>query len=74
MLMNEAIRLASRQEQNHDSFDSSHQPVASTHDRGHADAQVLAQDPEIPSCCGLSIALTKHLQRSHIPLIIMVSI
>ena len=33
MLRNEAIRLASRQEQNHDSFDSSHQPVASTHDR-----------------------------------------
>src|SRR3984893_2582824 len=43
MLVNEAIRLAFRQEQNHD---SSQQPVASTHDRGHADAQVLAQDPE----------------------------
>ena len=43
MLVNEAIRLGSPQEQSHD---SSHQPVASTHDRRHADAQVLAQDAE----------------------------
>src|SRR6202049_4747205 len=65
MLMNEAIRLACRQEQNHD---SSQQPVASTHDRGHADAQVLAQDPERVYPCRAAVyripgPLTRHSQR-----------
>src|SRR6266852_574691 len=55
MLRNEAIGLGSRQEQNHDSFDSSHQPVASTHDRGHAHAQVLAQDPERVHPCRAAV-------------------
>ena len=42
MLRNEAIRLASRQEQNHGLIDSGHHAVAPTHDRRHADAQALA--------------------------------
>src|SRR6202158_1714712 len=65
MLMNEAIRLAFRREQNNN---SSQQPVASTHDRGHADAQVLAQDQERVYPCRAAVyripgPLTRHSQR-----------
>ena len=39
MLRSEAIRLVSQQEQSHERFHSRDLPVASTHDRRHADAQ-----------------------------------
>jgi len=46
MLRNEAIRLASRQEQSHDSIEASRLAIAPTHDRRLADAQALPQDTD----------------------------
>ena len=46
MLRNEAIRLASRQEQSHDLIEPNHHAVAPTHDRRHAHAQALPQDAD----------------------------
>src|SRR6516225_4917476 len=68
MLWDEAIRLASPQEQNHDSSDSRHHSVAAAHDRRHAHAQAHGEDAEpLPSrgaaVCRLSWALTRHGER-----------
>ena len=46
MLWNEAIGLATRQEQSHGIIVSTHQPVAPAHDRRHAHAQALGQDAD----------------------------
>ena len=46
MLWDEAIGLASSQEQNHGLIDSEDHAVAPAHDRGHAHAQARRQDAE----------------------------
>src|ERR1700680_1024557 len=65
MLVNEAIRLGSPQDQ---SNNSTYQPIGTTHDRRHADAQVLAQDPGRVYPCRAAVyripgPLTRHSQR-----------
>src|SRR6478736_7425873 len=68
MLWNEAMGLATRQEQNHGRFDSHRYTVAPTHDRGHAYAQAGAQDsgslhPRRLQAGRLPETLARHRQR-----------
>src|SRR6266404_2183889 len=44
MLRSEAIRLVSQPEQSHEGFTREDLPTASSHDRGHAAAQIGDQD------------------------------
>src|SRR5215208_4598460 len=68
MLWNEAVGLATRQEQNHGRFDSHRYTAAPTHDRRHAHAQAGAQDsgslhPRRLQAGRLPETLARHRQR-----------
>jgi hypothetical protein len=82
MLLLEAIRLVHRQEQDHGHLDSDRLAVAPTHARGHAHAQVRAQDARARPggltygswfngspghLGGLQLQAMKSLQMVHVP-------